>query len=33
MVAYYPKIAALVAFDGFGNDVVYNDSDILPLDV
>jgi hypothetical protein len=32
MVAYYPKIAALAAFDSF----VYgfrNDSNILPLDV
>jgi hypothetical protein len=24
MVAYYPKIAALAAFDGFTDDVVYN---------
>ena len=24
MVAYYPKIAALAAFDGFAGDVVYN---------
>jgi len=24
MVAYYPKIAALAAFDGFADDVVYN---------
>ena len=24
MVAYFPKIAALAAFDGFAGDVVYN---------
>jgi len=24
MVAYYQKIAALAAFDGFADDVVYN---------
>ena len=24
MVAYYPKIAALAAFDGFVGEVVYN---------
>jgi hypothetical protein len=23
-VAYYPKVAALAAFDGFAGDVVYN---------
>jgi hypothetical protein len=32
MVAYYPKIAALAAFDSFA-DGFRNGSDILPLDV
>ena len=24
MIAYFPKVAALAAFDGFAGDVVYN---------